>query len=110
MTLKQLIDYLDETYDVSPPSMIGFDGWMKLIAIIMPMIVQVDLVMLSAGVTIVFSAMIPAKKANERKAMKVKELVESVCKKVFRIYVYTPSFTFRSLFTFSRRSLPLRSI
>ena len=43
---------------------------------------DVDLVMLSAGVTIVFSAMIPVKKANERKAMTVKHLVETICKKV----------------------------
>ena len=57
MTLNELIEYIEENYGV-------------------------DLIMLSAGVTIVFSTMLPLKKSQERKAMTLKTLVETLCKKV----------------------------
>eukprot|EP01035_Chromulina_nebulosa_P022544 gene22544-29193_t len=56
MTVGKLIKHIEESYNV-------------------------DVVMLSAGVTIIFSSILPLKKANERKAMTVKSLVESLCKK-----------------------------
>ena len=56
MTLKELIDYMDSEY-------------------------QVELTMLSSGVSILYSDFMNRKKMNERMSMKVKDVVVSVTKK-----------------------------
>jgi len=58
MTLQELIDHLQETYGV-------------------------ELTMLSAGVSILFSDFMDRKKAAERKTMTLKQVVEAVTKKPF---------------------------